>query len=333
MSELSNMRVLVTGGAGFIGSWIVQGLVEKGARVRVYDNFSSGTEENLHGLDVEIVNGDILDFDSLKTAMLGCDMVSHHAAQLEITTCIRSPQHDLRVNAFGTLNVLKAAEIVGVKKVVVASSACVYGQAQYIPTDEKHPTNPNWAYGVSKLAAEKYCHIFSEMTGIPTVCLRYGIVYGPREWYGRVLTIFLKRALKNLPAVVFGDGSQKRDFVYVEDAAQLHNLALVTDTGMHSVFNVGTGIGTRIVDLAELVTEICSLRTPPIFEDVPEGGWSSIVEGGRMRLPNELQQMVLDPSLAGKVLGFRPRTSLSDGLSEEWRWLRNNPERWKKMSY
>jgi nucleoside-diphosphate-sugar epimerase len=328
------LNVLVTGGAGFIGSHLVEDLVQQGASVRVYDNFSSGLRANL-GLiskDIELIKGDILDRESLEKAARGIDVISHQAAQLEITRCIDDPVADLQSNAVGTLNVLQAAVKCGITKVINASSACVYGQSQTLPESEsKHPTNPNWAYGVSKLAAEKYCQIFAGMYRIPVVSFRYSIVYGPREWYGRVLTLFLKRVLEGCPPVVFGAGSQVRDFVYVGDLVRAHRLAIEKDfTGAHTI-NISTAVATTIAELAEKTAKLSATSLRPVFEDVPVGGRSSILD--RTRLKAELQTMLLDNALAGKLLGWKPEVNLDEGLFRELEWLRENPARWTRMSY
>jgi UDP-glucose 4-epimerase len=255
--SFSGKKVLVTGGAGFIGSHIVESLVKAGAKVKVFDNFSSGKKENLNSVldDIEIVEGDILNKDQLSAAMKGQDWVSHQAAQLEITTCVEDPLFDLRVNTEGTLNVFDAALRLKVSRVVSASSACIYGQAQYVPEDEDHPQVPNWAYGVSKLAAERYGLVYSNTHGLPIYSLRYAIVYGEREWYGRVLTIFLKRLLKGEAPVVFGEGAQERDFTYVGDAVSLHNACFETEAAPTS-FNVSTGVGTSIRQLAQQILTV-----------------------------------------------------------------------------
>lgn len=334
--NIKGSDVFVTGGAGFIGSHIVENLVNKGARVTVFDNFSSGTMENLAAVkkDIRVVRGDIRDRARLTRAMKGAELVSHQAAQLEITKCIDNPVDDLRMNTEGSLNVLHASVKNGVRKIISASSACVYGQAQYIPEDEDHhPTNPNWAYGVSKLAAEKYSAIYSELYGIPTVSLRYAIIYGPREWYGRVLTIFLKRALQGQPPVVFGDGHQLRDFTYVGDVVSLHNLCVHKNTGPVQVFNVSTGKATSISKLASQVMRTTGLKGKPIHEEVAPGERSELVEDNRMRLPSELDAMVLKSAKARRVLGWAPKTGLRDGLQREWDWLRVNNKRWKTMNY
>ncbi len=206
---LKGANILVTGGAGFIGSHIVESLVDVGANVVVYDNLSFGNLENLKTVEdkIKFVKGGILDYSKLKRAMKGADFVSHQAAQLEIFKAALEPARDLEINTIGTLNVLKAARENRVKKIVNASSACVYGQPTSLIQDEAHPENPNWAYGVSKLAAEKYCRIFMNETGIPVVSLRYAIVYGPKEWYRRVLTIFIKRVAEGKHPIIFGAGT------------------------------------------------------------------------------------------------------------------------------
>jgi UDP-glucose 4-epimerase len=331
----SPKSVLITGGAGFVGSHIVEDLVKSGYRVTVFDNFSSGLEENLKGVagDVEIIEGDVVDRDAIITAARGKDIISHQAAQLEITKCIEDPIGDLNTNLVGTINVLEAARQAGVERVVNASSACIYGQAETSPVDEDaHPHNPNWSYGASKLAAEKYAQVFSNDYGFPVFSLRYGIVYGPREWYGRVLTIFLKRALSGRPPVIFGSGDQVRDFVFVKDAVAIHRACIETDrTGAES-FNVGTGVATSIVDLAQTVCDVTGIEAKPVREEVEPGQRSELVDG-RMRLPSELAVMHLSPAKTERIFGLRPSTSLRDGLAREWEWLQKNPERWSEMHY
>jgi UDP-glucose 4-epimerase len=327
--------VLVTGGAGFIGSHIVADLLHAGYRVTVFDNFSSGLRENLAALDgdVEIVEGDVLDAAGLNAAARGKDVVSHQAAQLEITKCMEDPLGDLRTNLVGTINVLQAARLGGVERVVNASSACIYGQAVAPPSEEdRHPHDPNWSYGASKLAAEKYAQIFSNDYGIAVHSLRYGITYGPREWYGRVLTIFLKRLLEGKPPVIFGAGEQLRDFVYVDDVVRLHRACIESGLGGAQSFNGGTGIATSIADLASLACEVTGNEVAPIAENVAPGEKSELVDG-RMRLPSELNVMHLSTAKAERLLGIAPTVSLRDGLRREWEWLLEHPDRWTTMSY
>ena len=332
---MSEKSVLVTGGAGFIGSHFVDDLVRAGFRVKVYDNFSSGLRENLAAVagDVEVVTGDILDAEALHEAAAGMDVVSHQAAQLEITKCMEDPLGDLRTNLIGTINVLDAARKAGVERFVNASSACIYGQAVNPPsTEDDSPHDPNWSYGASKLAAEKYAQVFSNDYGFPAFSLRYGIVYGPREWYGRVLTIFLKRALDGKPPVVFGKGGQVRDFVYVGDVVRVHRACVETSLqGAHS-FNAGTGVATSIAELSRLVALETGLGLEPVNEEILPGERSALVDG-RLRLPAELEAMQLSPEKTARMLGVRPATALRDGIRDEWAWLRDNAARWDVMHY
>ena len=334
--NLSGKKIFITGGAGFIGSHLTASLVGAGAKVTVYDNFSSGLRENLAAVknDVEVIEGDILDFEKLKAAMKGHNIVSHQAAQLEITHCVDDPIDDLRSNTIGTLHVLQAAVANGVEKIMNASSACIYGQPAYIPSDEtNHPNNPNWAYGVSKLATEKYCQIFSDLYKIPTVSFRYAIIYGEREWYGRVLTIFLKRAIEGKNPVVFGEGEQVRDFTYVGDLVRLHNQALVDPKANGHVLNVSTAVATSVKQLAELiVSRFGDGKLKVEYEAIKPGERSERVDG-RMRLPSELSAMVLANEKAASLLGWRPEMSLDKGLEREHAWLTANASRWQRMSY
>jgi UDP-glucose 4-epimerase len=333
--DLDGSRIFMTGGAGFIGSHFVRDLLTAGAGVTVYDNFSSGLAQNLDGVDapLEIIKGDILDYETLRDAMRGHDAVSHQAAQLEITRSIGDPVYDLRTNTIGTLNVLKAVGELGIGKVVEASSAGVYGQAVTDPQGEDHPTDPNWEYGVSKLACEKYAAIACERNSrLAVTSLRYAIVYGEREWYGRVLTLFLKRALDGKPPVVFGNGDQVRDFVYVGDIAQLHRRCFEVDSPGHLVLNGSTGAGTTVLELAHAVCTVTGIEEGPVFDDVTEGARSTLADG-RMRLPSELHAMRMSYQRALDAVGWKPEVALRDGLEREWDWLVAHPDRWTDMSY
>jgi UDP-glucose 4-epimerase len=249
---------------------------------------------------------------------------------LRIFRCLKSPFEDLEINTIGTLNVLNAAVKNGVRKIINASSACVYGQAERTPQDENHETNPNWAYGVSKLAAEKYCAIFSERFRLPIVSLRYGIVYGEREWMGRVLTMFLRNVvIRKMPPVIFGTGQQLRDFIYVKDAVALQNACLNKSVIKHEEYNVATGMGTSVAELARIVTRHSGLKAKPIFENVLEGEVSRYIPG-RKRIPQELQKMVLSPRRAFIDFGWVPLVSLVDGVKREMDWITRNPSFWPR---
>ncbi len=333
MMSLQGFTVLVTGGAGFIGSHIVEDLVTASARVKVYDNFSFGLRDNLRPIakHVEIIEGDILDCATLERAMRNVDFVSHQAAQLEIFRSTDDPLVDLQINTVGTLNVLKAAKRSGVRKVVNASSACIYGQVNG-PTSEDHLPVPNWAYGVSKLAAERYARIYNDYQKLPVVNLRYGIVYGEREWYRRVLTLFIKRAVDGKPPVVFGDGLQVRDFIYVGDVVRLHRLCLGNPNANGQSYNVGTARATTIQELARLVVDASGLGLQVLQEDVAEGAYSQLVPDKR-RNSAELKMMLLDCSKAKRELGWEPQVTLLEGVRREIEWVRHNLARWQRIHY
>lgn len=329
--KIAGSSVLVTGGAGFIGSHIVETLVQQGSEVTVYDNLSSGHLDNLAAVaaDVRFIEGDILDYDQLRSACRGMDVVSHQAAQLEIFKGVNAPEEDLRINTVGTLNVLQACIANQVGKLINASSACVYGQPQAPTQAEDHPQNPNWEYGVSKLAAEKYCQIYQTNYGLPVISLRYAITYGPREWYRRVLTIFVKRALNNEPPIIFGDGAAVRDFVYVDDVVALHNLC-ISSAHNGQVYNVGSGVGTSVRELAELVSEVAGGTEEPIFENLAEGNFSKLIPDKR-RNAAELRSMVLDITKAHEEMGWKPEISLREGIRREMEWLAGNSARWERV--
>jgi UDP-glucose 4-epimerase len=330
MSSLKGKKILVTGGAGFIGSFIVESLVEAGARITVFDNFSSGFEENLSRVkqDVEVVKGDILDKAALERVMKGQEVVSHQAAQLEILKAMDDPVDDLTTNTIGTLNVLRACVKAGVERFIAPSSAGVYGQAQFTPETEEHPTEPQWAYGVSKLACEKYAKIFEWDHGLKQTMLRYAIVYGPREWFGRVLTIFLRQLAHDKPPVVFGDGQQVRDFVFVKDVVDFHNQCLVNEATVGQVYNVSSGTGTTVAELARLCIAVSGKGLEPLFEELAEGQVSAHVPG-RKRIPSELKTLIQSTEKATRDTGWQPRTSLRSGLEQQWRWLLDNKGRYQ----
>lgn len=209
-----------------------------------------------------------------------------------------------------------------------SSSGAVYGEAKYLPINEEHPLEPHWPYGVSKLSAERYVMQYHKLFGLETTAFRYGIVYGPREWFGRVLTMFIKRIfIENKPPVVFGDGSQTRDFVYVNDVAKAHMLALENDEAVGQVFNVGNGKGTSINELAKTLVEISGKKLE-VIHDNPVEGTPSRFQPERVRLKGELKNFILSIEKADKTLGWRPLTGFRDGLLKEISWVMKNNERW-----
>jgi UDP-glucose 4-epimerase len=306
------MRVLVTGGAGFIGSRLVDRLVNSGHDVCVLDNFSTGRMKNLSDVtgsrNLKILKADIRRFPRALVRRR-FDRVCHLAALTSVEESIKNPAHTSDVNVIGTLRVLEAARKFGAERVVFASSAAVYGVPSSFPITEDASVAPISPYGASKAASELYCKAFEENRGIEVVSLRYFSLYGPRQassQYSGVISIFARRLLRGLPLTVFGDGSQTRDFVFVEDAVDGTVTALEKRTLRGRVFNIASGKETRIIELAQTMKEIAGMRSALRFESRRKG---------------EIRRSVADITKAQAELGFRPRTKLRDGLSGTIEWF------------
>ena len=252
---------LVTGGAGFIGSHLVDELVRRGRTVRVFDNFSTGRLENLAGCgaQVEVVDGDLLDLIAVRGAMRDVERVFHQAALGSVPRSIDDPAGTNKVNVEGTLNVLRAARDAGVRRVVFASSSSVYGDGGAPVQREDLPTSPISPYAVSKLAAEQYCRVFTKVYGLPTVALRYFNVFGPRQdpasQYAAVVARFVQRAVDGESLEVHGDGGQSRDFTYVKNVVLANCLAAETETGIGEAFNIACGGRHSVLDIAQIVAD------------------------------------------------------------------------------
>jgi nucleoside-diphosphate-sugar epimerase len=302
------MRALVTGGAGFIGSAVVRRVLAGGGSVVVLDDLSTGFAENLEGLkDVTLQVGDIRDRSSVDRAMGGADVVFHLAAEVGNLRSLNDPIEDASTNLLGTICVLESARHARVTRVVVSSSAAVYGELERIPIDEDHPTRPDTPYGVSKLAAEKVSLCYGKLFNMTIVALRYFNVYGVRQRfdaYGNVIPIFCERLLAHDPLITYGDGRQSRDFVNVIDVAEANFQAATTAT-CTGCYNVGTGVATTILDLIEIVTRV-SGRQPQV-QEAP-------------KRPGEVLHSLADISAARQALGYLPAVSLEDGLREYWQW-------------
>ncbi|TLS50849.1 NAD-dependent epimerase/dehydratase family protein [Paenibacillus antri] len=250
---------LVTGGAGFIGSHLVEQLLEMNVKVVCLDNFSGGKWENLRGVKdhplLTVAKADVTDFEGIVDWFQGVEVVFHEAVSKN-TVCMKNPRLDLKTNAEGTFNVLEASRLHGVKKIVHASTGSVYGEPVYVPEDEKHPTEPVSFYGTSKLAAEKYCQVFRRLYGMNISILRYFHVYGPRQEdndFGGVVSIFIRRVLNNQSPIVYGDGSQVRSFTYVRDVVKANLLAASHPQSDGEIYNCASGLKITIQELAELV--------------------------------------------------------------------------------
>ena len=261
------MKVLVTGGAGFIGSHIVDQLIAANHQVIVMDNMSSGKETNIHPkaafyqMNMETPKIHAL-FEQEKP-----DAVIHHAAQTVVQTSVREPVYDAHMNILGTVNLLEAARLYGVKKFVYASSAAVYGDPQYVPIDEKHPVCPLSGYGISKYTPEQYLRVYHDMYGLDYTILRYANVYGIRQdphGEGGVVSIFVDKAIEQTPITIFGDGEQTRDYIYVEDVARANVAALQTEG--NDICNIGTGVHTTLNQLVKKLQDISGHSLETIYE-------------------------------------------------------------------
>lgn len=314
MDRLQGVSVLVTGGAGFIGSRVVKHLVEAGASVRVLDNLSTGRAENLRpfGRCVDLIEGDIRNAAACRSACAGVQYVFHLAAYVSVTGSIIDPVSSDAVNIGGTLNVLNAAREMGVRRLVFSSSAAVYGNTEVVPTPECTVPEPMSPYGVEKLYGEHMCRIYSALHGLQTVSLRYFNVYGPGQdpdsEYAAVIPKFLQRLQRSCPPVIFGDGLQTRDFLHVDDVARANLLAAVSQAGSGSVFNIALGGSTSLVQLAQMLSEIV--------------GSAHEVEFAPAR-PGDIRHSRADVSAARDVLGFSGQVSLETGLRETAVWFRN----------
>jgi len=300
-------RILVTGGAGFVGSHLVDRLMKEGCEVAVLDNFSSGRLENVeHHLDSEkfcLTKGDIRNLDDVKEAVKNVDAVFHLAAIVSVPLSIENPLLVNDVNVKGTLNLLESSLKADVKRLIYASSSAVYGEVDRLPIDERCPTNPVSPYAVSKLSAEYYCKVFCENYGLDTLCLRYFNVYGPRQVsdsYSGVITQFINRIKQRKSPIVDGDGQQTRDFVHVKDVVEVNMLALECQHGFGEVINVGTGKQITINQLAEILLELSGRSDLKPKYVAPRKG--------------DIRNSCADISKAIRALGYEPKVTLKEGL-------------------
>ena len=300
-------KALVTGGAGFIGSHIVDRLVEMGIEVVVIDNLSMGLRENV-SKKAELIVADILDYDVLKKAMRNVDVVFHDAAKVSIRNSFGTFYDDVNVNVMGTINVLKAMAENNVKKIVYASSMAVYGK-NTLPIPETGILEPISPYGIGKLASEKYCLLMGKFYNFDVVCLRYFNTFGPRQTftpYVGVITIFINRLFKNKSPIVFGDGKQTRDFIYVDDIVEANILSIQKEI-KSEVLNVGTGKGTTVNDVASLL--ISKLNPEIKLEyDSPQTG--------------EPADSIADTTKAKKLIRFESRFKLENKVGEVIDWIK-----------
>ena len=299
------MKYLITGGAGFIGSHIARALLEQGADVRVLDNFSSGKRENLMGLDVEVLEGDLRDASIVTRAVQGVEVIFHEAAFVSVPESMEKPQECLDVNVTGTSMLFEAARKAGVGRVVIASSAAVYGDSDAMPLVENTPLKQLSPYAVSKRIDEMYAELFTNQFGLEVAALRYFNVYGPRQrpdsMYAAAVPIFIRRMLDNKPITVYGDGGQTRDLINVRDVVQANLLASQHPAAPGQIFNVCTGVETRILDLLDILYEI--------FPNAPKHVHAETRAG-------DIYRSIGTPKKIKDTLGFDPKVTLAEGLKE-----------------
>jgi UDP-glucose 4-epimerase len=305
------MKYVVTGGAGFIGSHVVEALAGSHTVV-VLDNFSSGKPENLEGFSDRItcIRGSINDLALFKEACKGADGIFHLAAIASVAKSVDNPLATHETNLTGTLNVLLAARDCGVKKVVFSSSSAVYGDEPTLPKREDMVPVPLSPYAVSKLAGEYYCNVFFNLYGVETVSLRYFNVFGPRQdpqsEYAAVIPKFIARLLNGQAPLIFGDGKQTRDFVYVRDVVKANLLAMQSTTT--GTFNIGSGIRIDLTTLAGKLARIMEVQLPPVYGE-PRSG--------------DIRDSVSDITAVKKALGYKAAFSLEKGLEETIQWFRD----------
>ena len=299
---------LVTGGCGFIGSHIAEALVGQEQTVIIYDDLSSGYERNIAGFrdKITFIEADIRDVRALTDAMQGVDYVFHEAAMVSVFDSVERPVDNHDINITGTLNVLVAARECGVKRVVVASSAAVYGDDPALPKTEEMIPCPESPYALAKIVNEHYMRVFANLYGLETVVLRYFNVYGPRQdpgsMYSGVIAKFSDDILAGRNPTVFGDGLQTRDFIFVRDVVEANFLAMNNrDLGKGEVFNIATGRRTSLLDLLDILKDLVGKNVNPRFKDARRG---------------DVRHSVADITRAQRKMGFTPRYDFREGLGE-----------------
>jgi UDP-glucose 4-epimerase len=316
------MRILITGGAGFVGSHLSERFVEEGHKVVCLDNLMNGNVANIRHLfsyrNFKFINDDIRNSDRMTSLMIDVDAVVHLAAQIHVDRSIVEPKMTYDINVTGTQNILEAARMHDVEKIIYASSSEVYGTAQYAPIDEKHPLNAPHPYGASKIAADRMCHAYNETYGMNVVIVRPFNLYGPRQkdsGYGGVISIFIKRVLNNLPPVIFGDGLQTRDYTYISDMIEGYVKILNSRKKMNAPINFGTGKEIRIVDLAKKIIKITGTDLKPVHVH---------------ERPGEVRRLIADVTKA-RNLGWTSKVDIDKGLSKLVDWYKNyRSEEWAK---
>ena len=304
---------LVTGGAGFIGSNLVRALVARGEGVRVLDDFSSGLRENLEEIrrDIELVEGDVRDPEACRRACKGAEVIFHEAAIASVPRSLEDPRTSFAVNALGTFNLLAAARNAGARRFVYAASAAAYGTSETVPKVETMPPEPASPYAADKVAGELYLAMFWRAFGLETISLRYFNVFGPRQdpsnQYAGVIAAFASTMLRGRPPVIFGDGRQSRDFVFIGDVVKANLLAADAPAVHGEVVNIGTGRATDLKTMAAAFNRVLGTDFEPIY-DAPR--------------PGDVKRSLADVAAARRLLGYKPEVSFEEGLRQTIDWYR-----------
>jgi len=311
------MKILITGGAGFIGSHLCQKYAKEGHTVLCLDNFMSGNLLNVrHLLDYrnfKLIKGDIMDFHLLEEVTRDVDVIFHLAAQIHVDRSYIEPRLTYEINVMGTQNILEIARLYDAKRIIYTSTSEVYGSAQYAPIDEKHPLNAPHPYGASKIAADRMCHAYIQTYGMNISIVRLFNAFGPRQrdlGYGGVISIFTRRVLNNIPPIIYGDGLQTRDYTYIEDIVRAFDLVLNHDEPITEPVNFGNGSELSILDLANLIIDLC-------------GNKGTIEPAHVESRIGEVQRLIADATRAKNLLGWEPEYNLERGLAEYVRWYKN----------
>jgi UDP-glucose 4-epimerase len=314
MTNSGAKQVLVTGGAGFIGSHLVDRLLAQGSHVRVLDNFSTGRRENLSAVldHVELIEGDLRDSAAIERAVAGVEVVYHQGALPSVPRSISDPYTCNAVNVAGTLQLLLAARNAAVRRVVVASSAAVYGDSAFVPKVETMVTEPRSPYAISKLATEQYACVFAQLYDLEAVALRYFNVFGPRQdpasQYTGVIARFCMAALGGQPCTVYGDGLQTRDFVFVEDVVQANLRAGHAPEANGQFFNIACGVQTTLIEMLQLLENMTGTPIQRNYEP-PRAG--------------DVRHSLASIEKARQLLGYEPGVSFDEGLARTLAWYRS----------
>jgi UDP-glucose 4-epimerase len=309
--DLKFKKALVTGGAGFIGSHLVEELLSEGCQVTVIDDLSTGRLSNLSHIKDRITfyKADICDQEALGKAAEDCDIIFHLAAVVSVPKTVDNPVDSAMVNEMGMIFVLEAARQNNVKRVIFASSSAVYGDAPVLPKHESMNPKPQSPYAVQKLSGEFYARLYYDLYGVETVSLRYFNVYGPRQDpsspYSGVISIFMTRASSKKAPIIYGNGNQYRDFIFVKDVVRFNLLAADTEQANGKIFNVGTGRFIRINSLWEMISKLAGNNTQPVYKPPMSG---------------DILESVADIDRAKKDLGFEPEYSFEKGLKETFEY-------------